>query len=154
MNFGNTAARVIATGFFIGHFPVAPGTVGSILGLPICFVLSGIPIPLAMIATFLFILLSIWAAHWAEKTMNKKDPGSIVIDEIAGMVVTLIGFPFGLNTVVMGFLVFRLLDIIKPPPIRQMEAVLSGGLGIVMDDIVAGIFGNIILRLVFWITGI
>jgi phosphatidylglycerophosphatase A len=153
MNFGNSTARFIATGFNIGHFPVAPGTLGSVLGLPICFVLSGISIPLALFFTILLILLAIWSAHQTEKILDKKDPGCIVIDEIAGMVVTLIGLPFGLKTAIMGFLIFRLLDIVKPPPIRQIESTFTGGLGVVLDDIVAGIFGNIILRFVFWLTG-
>jgi phosphatidylglycerophosphatase A len=85
-------------------------------------------------------------AHEAEIILNAEDPGCIVIDEIAGMLVTLIGLPFNMISVFAGFLIFRILDIWKPHPIRFLERKLSGGVGIVMDDIVAGVLGNIILR--------
>jgi phosphatidylglycerophosphatase A len=88
-------------------------------------------------------------AHEAEIILKAEDPGCIVIDEMAGMVVTLIGLPFNMISVLAGFLIFRLLDIFKPYPIRFLERKLSGGIGIVMDDIVAGALGNIILRVSF-----
>jgi phosphatidylglycerophosphatase A len=88
-------------------------------------------------------------AHEAEIILKSEDPGCIVIDEIAGMLVTLIGLPFNMISVLTGFLIFRILDIWKPYPIRFIERKLSGGVGIVMDDIVAGILGNIILRVSF-----
>jgi phosphatidylglycerophosphatase A len=88
-------------------------------------------------------------AHEAEIILKAEDPGCIVIDEVAGMLVTLIGLPFNMISVFAGFLIFRILDIWKPYPIRFLERKLSGGVGIVMDDVVAGVLGNIILRVSF-----
>ena len=105
----------------------------------------------AIAAALVFIFLAIWISDAAAKTLNRKDPGCIVIDEIAGMVVTLIGLPFTLTTTVLGFVLFRILDIIKPFPIRALDQRLSGGLGIVADDVVAGIFSNLILRILLLI---
>lgn len=136
----------IATGCFIGNISFAPGTLGSILGLALCFLLSKIEFWVAVGLTILFVLFAMWMAHEAETILKAEDPGCIVIDEMAGMLVTLIGLPFNMISVLTGFLVFRILDILKPYPIRFLERKLSGGIGIVMDDIAAGIMGNIILR--------
>jgi phosphatidylglycerophosphatase A len=142
------AVVFLATGFYAGNIPFAPGTMGSVVGLAFCFFLSGIELPLALIPAVLFILFSMRIAHLAEKIIKKKDPGCIVIDEIAGMLVTFVGLPFNLITVVIGFIIFRILDIIKPFPIRAMEKRISGGIGVVADDIVAGIFANFLLRII------
>ena len=99
----------------------------------------------------IFILLAIWISGAAAKTLKRKDPGCIVIDEIAGMVVTFIGLPFTLTTAVLGFILFRILDILKPFPISTIDQRLSGGLGIVADDVVAGIFANVIVRILLFI---
>jgi len=138
-----------ATGCFIGNISFAPGTFGSILGLSLCFFLSKIEFAIAAGLTILFVFFAIWMAHEAQIILKTEDPGCIVIDEMAGMAVTLIGLPFNMIFVLTGFLIFRILDIWKPYPIRLLERKLSGGVGIVMDDIVAGILGNIILRVSF-----
>lgn len=148
MNFKQKAVMFLGTGCFIGNIPFAPGTFGSILGLPVCFFLSKIDLSVALAITVILILFSIWIAHEAEKILQEKDPNTIVIDEIAGLVVTLIGLPFNLFFVAAGFLIFRLLDIFKPYPIRLLENRLSGGSSIVMDDVAAGIFSNLILRVI------
>ena len=152
MNFREKAVLFLATGFYVGNIPPAPGTLGSLIGLALCFLLAGIQLPPAIILTVLFIGFAVWIAHAAEKTLKKKDPGCIVIDEVAGMVVTLIGLPFNLTTAVIGFIIFRILDILKPFPIRTLEKRLAGGIGIVADDVVAGIFANIILRVLLYIS--
>jgi phosphatidylglycerophosphatase A len=151
MNFSEKAAVFLATGFYVGHIPFAPGTFGSLIGLPLCFLLAGIQLPAAIIAALLIIGLAIWIANVAAKTLKRKDPGCIVIDEIAGMVVTLIGLPFNLTTVVTGFILFRILDILKPFPIRILDKRVSGGLGIVADDVVAGIFANALMRILLFV---
>ena len=150
MNFREKAVLFLATGFYVGNIPPAPGTLGSLIGLALCFLLAGIKLPPAIILAVLFIGFAVWIAHAAEKTLKKKDPGCIVIDEVAGMVVTLIGLPFNLTTAVIGFIIFRILDILKPFPIRTLDKRLAGGIGIVADDVVAGIFANIILRLLLY----
>jgi phosphatidylglycerophosphatase A len=152
MNFGEKAVVFLATGFYVGNIPLAPGTFGSLIGLPLCFLLAGIQLPPAIILAVLFIGLAVWVSNAAEKILKKKDPGCIVIDEVCGMVVTLIGLPFNLTTVVIGFIIFRILDILKPFPIGTLDKRLSGGIGIVADDVVAGIFANIFLSILLYIS--
>jgi phosphatidylglycerophosphatase A len=147
MNFSEKAAVFLATGFYIGKIPLAPGTFGSLIGLPLCFLLAEIQLSAAIIAVLLIIALAIWISNVAERTLERKDPGCIVIDEIAGMVVTLIGLPFNLTTATIGFILFRILDILNPFPIRILDKRLPGGLGIVADDVVAGIFANVLIRI-------
>ncbi len=152
MNYRQKSVIFFATGFYIGKIPFAPGTFGSIIGLPLCFVLSKIELPIAVFCTLAFILIAILIAHDAEKILNKNDPGCIVIDEIAGIIVTLLGMPFNLITVAAGFFIFRIMDIFKPFPIRVLEKRLTGGTGIVLDDVAAGIFGNLALRAMLLLT--
>ena len=154
MKFRERAVLFLATGFFIGTVPFAPGTFGSIIGLPICFLISRLDILIAVICTILFILFAIWMAGVAEKALKKKDAGEIVIDEIAGLIVTFIGIPFTLKTVIVGFIIFRAFDILKPFPIGTLERKVAGGPGIVLDDVLAGLYANLILRLAIYITGI
>ncbi|MBU1055481.1 MAG: phosphatidylglycerophosphatase A [Proteobacteria bacterium] len=154
MNFKEKMVLFLATGFYVGNIPKAPGTVGTIEGLLFCFFLSKMALFYVIIFVAFFILFSIWISDRAERILQEKDSGSIVIDEIAGIMVTLIGMPFNFITVISGFFVFRLLDIIKPFPICSVEKRLSGGFGIVMDDVVAGIIGNCILRVIFYSTGL
>ncbi|MBW2515782.1 MAG: phosphatidylglycerophosphatase A [Deltaproteobacteria bacterium] len=153
MKFYQRAVLFLATGFFIGYLPGAPGTFGTLLGLPICYLLSGLHIGLSVIAVVLFIGFSIAVASAAEKILNQNDPAQIVIDEIAGILVTFVGIPFNLQTAVLGFIIFRVFDILKPPPIRWMDATVSGGSGVVVDDVVAGIYANLMLRLCIFIFG-
>ena len=148
MNFKEKSVMFLATGCFTGNIPFAPGTFGTVLGLPLCFLLSRIDLPITILYTVLFIFFAVWIAHDAVRILEKKDPGCIVIDEIAGLVVTLIGLPFNWFTVIAGFLLFRIFDILKPFPIRLLEKNLSGGAGIVMDDVAAGIYSNLVLRLI------
>ena len=135
-----------ATGGFVGTLPLAPGTFGSLLGLPICFFLTQLPVTVSVIAIGLFVIAAVNIAGRAETVLNTRDPGCIVIDEVAGQMVALIGLPFNFPVVMGGFLVFRCLDILKPFPIGWLERRLSGGIGIVADDILAGLMANIIIR--------
>ena len=150
MNFRDRAILFLATGFFSGLVPYAPGTVGTLVGLPICFVLSRLHVGPAVVAVLLFVLFAIGVAAAAEKILKQKDPGKIVIDEIAGVLVTFIGLPFNLQTAALGFVIFRVFDILKPFPIRLLERKISGGSGIVFDDVLAGIYANLTLRLVIY----
>ena len=150
MNFRQEAILFLATGLNIGKIPFAPGTFGSLIGLPLGFALAGLKLIQAIACAALFICFAIWISHIAARMLKKKDPGCIVIDEIAGMMVALIGLPFNLSTVVVGFIFFRILDISKPFPIRFLDSRISGGLGIVADDIAAGIIANLLLRIIFY----
>ncbi|MEJ2658952.1 MAG: phosphatidylglycerophosphatase A [Desulfobacterales bacterium] len=146
MNFKDKSVMFLATGCYIGHISFAPGTFGSILGLLICYFLFKINILYSVLLTITFVFCAMWIAHTAEKILKAKDPGCIVIDEIAGMILTLIGLPINIGVFIAGFILFRILDIWKPYPIRFFDKKVSGGVGIVMDDVVAGIMSNIVLR--------
>jgi phosphatidylglycerophosphatase A len=151
MKLRENAVMFLATGFYIGNLPFAPGTFGSLIGLPLCFALTGISLAPAMLGTLFFILFAVCIADAAEKILKQSDPGCIVIDEIAGMMVTLIGLPFNPITVVIGFIIFRILDILKPFPIRNLDKRIPGGLGVVADDVAAGIIANLLLRIIIHI---
>jgi phosphatidylglycerophosphatase A len=151
MRFREKLVMFVATGGYAGNIPIAPGTFGSIVAIPLCYAFSKINLPLAMIGMLLLIALAIWTAQIAETIIGKTDPGAIVIDEIAGMVVTLSGVPFHLTSVVCGFIIFRALDIAKPFPIRQLERRLPGGYGVVLDDVAAGIYSNIFVRIILYV---
>ena len=150
MNLKQKSVMFLATGCFIGNVSFAPGTFGSMLGLPLCFLLSKTNLLIAVFLVGIFIFFAIWIAREAEKILNTEDPGCIVIDEIAGILVTFTGLPFNIISVAFGFFIFRALDIWKPYPIRSLERNLSGGTGIVMDDVAAGICSNLLLRGIFF----
>lgn len=140
------AILFISSGGFVGKIPVASGTFGSVLGLPVCYCLAFAKVQIAILFTLLFIIFSTWIAHRTEKLLGEKDPGYIVIDEIAGLLVTFLGIPFNLLNGVAGFLIFRIMDILKPFPARMLEKHLPGGAGVVMDDVAAGFYSNLLLR--------
>jgi phosphatidylglycerophosphatase A len=149
MNFRQKWGLFFATGGYIGNSSLAPGTLGSLLGLPFCFLLSKTDLPVAILCTLIFIFWATWIAQEAERQLNRKDPGCIVIDEIAGIIVALLGLPFNFACVTAGFVLFRFFDILKPFPIRYLEKKFKGGVGIVLDDVAAGIFSNFMLRVGF-----
>jgi phosphatidylglycerophosphatase A len=152
MNFKEKAVLFFATGCFIGKIPFAPGTFGSLAGILFGFIWSKTSGMTAIYCVIILIIFSIWIANEAEKILKSKDPGSIVIDEIAGMAITLIGLPFDVFYVSSGFIIFRILDITKPFPIRCIEKRISGGAGIVLDDVAAGMIANLILRIVMVVS--
>ncbi len=149
MKFREHAVLFLATGFYIGRVPFAPGTFGTLIGLPLCLLISRLPFGLAVVCVALFIGFAIGLASAAEEIIQQKDPGQIVIDEIAGFLVVFVGLPFNVYSAVLGFILFRGFDIFKPFPIRLLERKVSGGSGIVIDDVIAGLYAHLILRLVF-----
>jgi phosphatidylglycerophosphatase A len=140
------AVMFLATGGYVGRIPIIPGTFGTLVGIPVAFIFSTMPWTLALPANIVLIFVAVWAARGAERELGVKDPGSIVIDEICGYCVTMLGIHFSLASCIAGFFLFRMLDIIKPPPARQIDRRLKGGWGVVMDDVVAGIMANLIMR--------
>lgn len=146
-SFAETVATVLATGFGSGLSPVAPGTAGTLVAVPLGYVLTvsaGAALQAAAIVAATGV--AVWAAGVAAPRFGLKDPGQIVVDEIAGYLVAVAFLPAGWPTLVAGFFLFRLFDILKPPPCRRLEA-LPGGLGIVADDVMAGVYANLALRL-------
>lgn len=143
-------AVFVASFGYVGYFPFAPGTAGSVAALALFALVRWIGVPgveLGVIAAVFAI--GVWAAHGTEAALGRKDPGIVVIDEVLGMLITLALLPVSLAGVIVGFLLFRVLDVVKPYPATQLEH-LHGGLGIMADDAVAGLYAYAILRLLMW----
>ena len=142
----------LATGFGTGYLPKAPGTWGTLVALPIHFLLvRTTPNNYAMILAAL-IVFGVLIAGSAEKILDKADPGCVVIDEIAGMLITLIGAPLNWKTIVVGFALFRFFDILKPFPVNIADQRFHGGIGIMLDDLIAGLYGLIVLQILLRFT--
>lgn len=139
---------LLASGFGSGYLPVAPGTWGSLVALPLHYFLSRLSVPVYAASLVGIIALSVLVAGSAEKVLDTKDPGVVVIDEIAGMLVTMIAAPNVWWVYGAGFLLFRLFDIVKPFPANWCDSHLQGGIGIVADDLVAGVYALICLQVV------
>ena len=142
---------ILATGFGAGYGPIAPGTWGSLPGLAAAFGLHRLAGPWAVLGGALFFAAAgSWAAGRAERLLAEKDPGRVVVDEIAGQLVTLSFVPMTLEILVVGFFLFRALDVLKPWPARRLED-LPGGSGIMADDLMVGLYANLILHgLIVW----
>ena len=150
MKLSRTFIANIATCGGIGKIPFAPGTFGSIPGLLLYYFLSRLH-PLAAACCIIgFILMAVWIAGKAEQAFKVKDPGCIVIDEIAGMAVTFFALPPSLYLGVAGFALFRIFDVLKPFPVGYLDRNLKGGAGIVMDDVAAGVISNLILHVLLY----
>ena len=134
-----------ATGFGLGRIPVAPGTFGTLAALPLIWLLSAAGPTLVAFLLTAFVLVSVHVADRASRLMGKKDPGSVVIDEMAGYCVAMTLVPLSLSTLIAGFLAFRCFDILKPGPVRYFEG-YSGGAGIVLDDIMAGLLAAVVVK--------
>jgi phosphatidylglycerophosphatase A len=139
---------LLATGFGVGYSPVAPGTLGTLVAIPIYYFLSEIPSPLYEVTLIGFFFLSVWISENAEIFFRKKDDQRIVIDEIIGFLITMLWIPKTTRFIIIGFILFRFFDILKPFPIRRLERRLKGGYGVVLDDVAAGVYANIILHLI------
>ena len=136
-------ALLIATVGGVGHAPLAPGTVASALTALAVGVLS--PSRLALVVMLLaVILVGTWAAQEAERSLGGKDPGAIVIDEVAGMVLAVLVLPLTPAVLIAGFLLFRVFDIVKPYPANALQR-LPGGVGVMIDDLVAGLYALLLL---------
>ncbi len=162
----------------VGYLPLAPGTWGSIVGIGVYLLVRGAAmkiffgvgierrlnlldvyygvVALELVAAVIITLIGIWAASRTEELSGKKDPGKVVIDEVAGQFIALSPVPFMLGTAwwaaMLAFILFRFFDIVKPYPARRMES-LQGGLGIMADDIVAGIYAAIVVAVVAVVRG-
>lgn len=139
---------LFATGCYAGYIPIASGTFGTLVGIPICYFLSMLGPFGGALFIVVFAGFAVWISGEAEKVFKKKDSGLIVIDEMAGFLVTLFLIPWSVKSVVIGFFIFRLMDIVKPFPVRRLEARLPGGWGVVGDDVLAGIYANVALRVI------
>jgi len=138
-----------ALGGGLGKIPKAPGTFGTLAALPLIILFGRLGEGWAVFAVVTLILVSVWICDEAEAIMGVKDPGAIVLDEVAGYTVAMAGMPVTGWTLVAGFLLFRVFDIVKPGPVRYFEKRFAGGPGIVLDDIAAGLLSAVVLRMLF-----
>jgi phosphatidylglycerophosphatase A len=137
----------IATGCYSGYLPKAPGTWGSLVGLVLYFLLHTLSLPVYLTVVAGLFVVGSFVAGEAEKILDNRDPGVVVIDEIVGILIAMIAVPLTPLTMVLGFVLFRIFDILKPFPVNFFDQRFHGGLGIMLDDVIAGIYSLIILQL-------
>ncbi len=137
---------ILATGFYSGYFPKAPGTAGTLAGLIIYIIIHFAVPEYAVKINIVLVLISIYPSirigDFAEKFFAKKDPQQVVLDEILGIWISLMFHPFSWSCVVAAFFIFRFMDIVKPFPANSLQK-LKGGAGIMIDDFIAGVYANI-----------
>ena len=147
----DTVKRAVLSVGYIGYIPFAAGTWGSLPGVGLAWVLRDQP----LYAATLIVVLVGFGMVWGDEGMRfwgREDPGQIVLDEVVGQMVTLIGFSLTPKVMLLGFFLFRGFDVLKPTPARQLEG-LHGGLGVMADDVAAGVYAHIALWLVLLATG-
>jgi phosphatidylglycerophosphatase A len=141
----------IATGLYSGYLPKAPGTWGSVVGLVLYYFLHAVALPTYLLTVGVLLVVGFFVAGSAEKILDRKDPGCVVIDEIVGLLITLAAAPPSPLAWLLGFGLFRFFDIFKPFPVRWIDKRIQGGIGIMLDDVVAGLYGLLVLQGVFWL---
>jgi len=145
------AALLVATAGGAGYSPIVPGTAGSLVGVATFWGLTRLPLWVQVAATVALFLVGVAASTRAAQVAGRKDPGIVVVDEVVGQWTSLLFLPFGLGTAFVGFVLFRIFDVLKPWPARDFEA-LPGGLGIMADDVMAGVYANLVLRVVLLVV--
>ncbi len=138
----------LSLGFGSGLFPVAPGTAGTLAAIPVYLLLAQLDLSIYLVVTLLIFGLGIYLCGETSRALGVEDHPAIVWDEIAGFCITMIAVPPKLEWVIAGFLLFRVFDILKPWPIRVLDRSIKGGMGIMLDDVFAGIFAALILHFV------
>lgn len=154
----NSPAPLSATGrFFVlagatvggaGLAPIAPGTFGTLVALPAFWAMACLPIWAYLVVLIVLVALAIWVSNLAERVFGGHDDGHIVADEFVGLLTTTIAVPFGWKSVIAAFVLFRVLDIAKPWPIRWLDDHVHGGLGVVLDDVAAGVVGCVLMHVI------
>ena len=146
-------AVFICTFGYVGYFPIAPGTAGSVAGLAVYALLRWAGLSWTGDAVVIATLFAagVWSGTHAERHFGTTDPGPGVIDEVVGMLVTLFLLPSSWALALTGFLVFRVLDVVKPWPANRFEH-LHGGLGMMADDVMSAVYSNLVLRGLAWIV--
>lgn len=141
---------VLATGFGLGYSPVASGTVGTLLGVILVALIElSAGLAVELVAVLALTLLAIPVCHGAEAIFARKDDGRIVADEYMTFPVSMLGLPFSPAVVVIAFLSNRFFDILKPPPARALQRI-EGGVGVVIDDVIAALYSLAVNHLVYW----
>ncbi|HEY6419198.1 MAG TPA: phosphatidylglycerophosphatase A [Candidatus Binataceae bacterium] len=143
----------IATGIYTGYSPVASGTAGSVVGVVLSWLVFG-PLwnrsPVVCLVVFaIAFVASCWISTRAEIIFDEHDSSKIVIDEVLGMVFTMFGNPLAWPYMLLGFVVFRFFDVIKPWPANLLDRSVPGGAGVMLDDLAAAIYANLVLQMVW-----
>lgn len=140
----------LAFGFGAGVSPYAPGTAGTLIAIPVLYLMHFLSMPLYLLLTIVLFVAGIWICGTSARRLGVHDHPGIVFDEIVGYLVTMAAVPFHWFWIVTGFLLFRLFDIWKPWPIGFIDKRLKGGLGIMLDDIQAGIYAWMVIQLIIF----
>ena len=140
-------SKLLSTFFYVGYFPFAPGTVASAAGL-LLYVLLRSNTGAYLLVTAAITVLGFVTAGRAERIFNRHDPSEVVIDEVSGILIALFLFPFKFPLAILAFFIFRGFDAFKAPPADSLDK-LPGGLGIMLDDIVAALYTNLVFQLAF-----
>ena len=148
-DFSGKISLTLSTWFGTGLLPVAPGTFGTLGAVPLVFGLACLGTVPGVFIIVMVVAVAIWASDRSQGLLDNGDPSEVVIDEVAGFLLTMFLLPLSWLTLGLGFILFRVFDIFKPYPIKQAEK-LRGGLGIVMDDLVAGICAHLCVRLILF----
>lgn len=138
----------IAFGFGTGCIPVAPGTFGTLIAIPLYLYLTTYSQTFYLIFLLAFIAFSMWLSEKVSREINVQDHQGMNIDEIAGFLVTMFHAPYGWGWIILGVILFRIFDILKPWPIKQVDERMHGGVGVVLDDVLAGIYSLIIIQII------
>ena len=150
----NDLIVLLATGCFAGFLPMMPGTWGTFVAIPVVMLThKGGTLTQALTAV-VFVVAAALIAGRAEALLGNRDASPIVIDEMAGFLISLLWLPLSLLTVCLSFVLFRLFDIVKPPPIGSLEKRVRGGWGVVLDDVLAGIYTNVTTRMFLILAGL
>jgi phosphatidylglycerophosphatase A len=150
----NDIVVFLATGCFTGFLPLMPGTWGTFAAIPLVILVHRVNLVVQGIVALVFVAFGAWISGRAEILLEDHDPRPIVIDEMAGFLISLLWLPLNPLTLFLGFGLFRLFDVVKPPPISSVEKRMRGGWGVVIDDVLAGVFTNVTLRLLFMVAGL
>ncbi len=140
-------AIAIATGGYVGYWPVGPGTLGTLIALPLIWLAGSWPLFLQIAFAAALFAMGVWASAKAIKILKKDDAPQIVVDEVAGFFVAMIGVPVTGYWLVCGFCLFRLFDIFKPFPISYLDEKVKGGWGVMLDDLAAGLLAGLVMQL-------
>jgi phosphatidylglycerophosphatase A len=142
--------KLLSTFFYVGYLPLIPGTFGSLVGILLIYLIELYALNYVLL-TIAVIAIGFLVCGRAEKAMAKNDPRFVVIDEVSGMLLSLVFIPYDIKLVVLAFILFRVLDTLKPYPAGRLER-LKGSVGIMSDDLIAGLYTNLILQVVLRVT--
>ena len=146
-------ALILSVWFGAGLLPGMPGTFGTAGAIPLYLLIGFFHTRYQAFFLLIIIIGAIWSSHRSQCILGTVDPREIVIDEVAGFLLSIIFIPFTLRNLIAGFFLFRFFDILKPPPIKMIEEKVKGGCGIVFDDLAAGVYTYLSLRFFLYMLG-